>query len=177
MAIMYVFNAINSALRDRTRLWMVPFVWLEAKTGVDHVKLSAGCLLAALAFIIASGRMVMLVSNLLGFAYPTYASIEWMVKDDRQRETSPPPTPLPVLSGQSGRYAPISQATRWLTYWITFAAVLMVQQLCGDILRFIPFYFLVKIAFFVWCALPMEANGAAFVHRYVVRDHLKHFFD
>ncbi|XP_060843808.1 receptor expression-enhancing protein 5-like [Rhopalosiphum padi] len=178
---MYVhaFNAVDSALRDRTRPWAVPFVWLESKTGIDHTKLTVGCLLAAMVFTVASGRMVMLFSNVLGFAYPAYASVEWMVKDAVQRETSSlssPPPPV-VLDGLAGRNAPVSPASRWLTYWITFAVMLMVQQLCGDVLQFIPFYFLTKIVFFVWCALPMEANGAAFVYRYVVRDHLKPLFD
>jgi hypothetical protein len=102
-----------------------------------------------------------------------------MVKDAVQRETSLPPPPPPpfVLDRQAGRHAPVSPATLWLTYWITFAVMLMVQQLCGDVLQFIPFYFLTKIVFFAWCALPMVANGAAFVYRYVVRDHLKPFFD
>lgn len=179
MAVMNAFDAMSSALRDRTRPWTAPFVWLEGKTGIDHVKLSAGCLLAAAMIVFASGYTTMLVSNLLGFAYPAYATVEWMVKDDQRRETlssSPPTVPPPVPAGQSGRNAPVPQATRWLTYWATFAAVLVVQQFCGDVLRFIPFYFLTKIVFFAWCALPMEANGAAFVYRFVVRDHFKRFF-
>jgi len=99
-----------------------------------------------------------------------------MVQEDMQRDTSElPPPPVPIE--QSGSHATVSPATRWLTYWITFAAVLIVQQLCGDVLQIIPFYFLAKILFFAWCALPMEANGAAFMHRFVVRDYLKRFFN
>ncbi|XP_008190083.1 HVA22-like protein e [Acyrthosiphon pisum] len=172
MAIMNVYNAIDLALRDRTRPWTAPFVWLEGRTGIGHVKLLVGSMVAALAFVIASGRMIMLISNLLGFAYPMYATIDLMVKEDGQPETPSPPEP----TERTGRIAPVSPATRWLTYWVTFAAVLIVQQLCGDLLQIIPFYFLAKIVFFAWCALPMEANGAAFVHRFVVRDHLKRFF-
>ncbi|XP_022174571.1 receptor expression-enhancing protein 5-like [Myzus persicae] len=181
MAIMNVYNAVDSALRDRTRPWSAPFVWLESRTGIGHAKLLVGCALAALAFVVASGRMVMLFSNLLGFAYPMYATVELMVLDDARRETPPPPSqppppPPPPPAEPSGRRAPVPPATRWLTYWITFSAVLIVQQLCGDVLRIIPFYFLAKIVFFAWCALPMEANGSAFVHRFVVHDHLKRFF-
>ncbi|KAL4100979.1 hypothetical protein QTP88_021000 [Uroleucon formosanum] len=173
MAIMNVYNAIDSALRDSTRPWMAPFVWIEGRTGIGHTKLFVGGMLAALAFIIASGRMVMLLSNLLGFAYPMYATIDLMVQEDIQSKTPSPP----VSAEQSGRHATVTPASRWLTYWITFAAVLIVQQLCGDVLQIIPFYFLAKIVFFVWCALPMEANGAAFVHRLVVRDYFKQFFN
>ncbi|XP_015367871.1 PREDICTED: receptor expression-enhancing protein 5-like [Diuraphis noxia] len=172
MALINVYNTIDSALQDRTRSWTAPFVWLEGRTGISHVKLFLGCMLTALAFVIASGRMVMLVSNLLGFAYPMYATIELMMRDDIRGETPSPPVP----AEQHGRGAPVSPATRWLTYWITFAAVLIVQQLCGDVLQIIPFYFLAKIVFFAWCALPMEANGATFVHRFIVRDYLKQFF-
>ncbi|CAI6353688.1 unnamed protein product [Macrosiphum euphorbiae] len=172
MAIMNVYNAIDSELRDRTRPWMAPFVWLEGRTGIGHMKLLVISMLAAISFVIASGRMVMLISNLLGFAYPVYATIDLMVQEDVQPETPS----LPVPTERTERNAPVTPATRWLTYWITFAAVLIVQQLCGDFLQIIPFYFLAKIVFFAWCALPMEGNGAAFVHRFVVRDHLKRFF-
>lgn len=172
MAITNVYNAIDSALRDRTRPWMAPFVWLEDRTGIGHMTLLVGSMLATLAFVIASGRMVMLISNLLGFVYPMYATIDLMVQEDVQPETPSPPVP----TERTGRNAPVTPGARWLTYWITFAAVLIVQQLCGDLLQIIPFYFLAKIVFFAWCALPMEANGAAFIHRFVVRDHLKQFF-
>ncbi|CAI6357975.1 unnamed protein product [Macrosiphum euphorbiae] len=171
---MNVYNAIDSALRDRiTRPWIAPFVWIEGRTGIDHMKLLVGSMLVALAFFIASGRMIMLLSNLLGFAYPMYATIDLTVKEDVQPDTPSQPEP----TERTGSDAPVKPATRWLTYWITFAAVLIVQQLCGDLLQIIiPFYFLAKIVFFAWCASPMEANGAAFLYKFVVCAHLKQFF-
>lgn len=163
--IMTVYNVIETALRDRTRPWIAPFVWLEDQTGVGHVKLFVSCLLAASAFVFASGRMITLIGNLLGFGYPAYVTVELMLRGDMQRETPP-------MAGTDHR-PPVSPATRWLTYWLTFAAVLIVQQLLGDLILIIPFYTIIKISFFLWCAMPIDANGAACVHKFVVHGYLK----
>ena len=42
----------------------------------------------------------------------------------------------------------------WLTYWTVFGMSTLIDEFCGFILEMIPFYFYIKLGFFVWLMLP-----------------------
>ena len=42
----------------------------------------------------------------------------------------------------------------WLTYWTVFGISTLLDEFGGFILSIIPFYYYVKLAFFVWLMLP-----------------------
>ena len=83
-----------------------------------------------------------LLCNLIGFVYPTYASIvalETRGKDDD---------------------------TQWLTYWVVFSFFGLLEHFTDIILYWIPFYFSFKLGFLVWMMLPGQ-NGATFIYQAV----------
>ena len=60
----------------------------------------------------------------------------------------------------------------WLTYWTIFGLFHLVDEFGGFALSFIPFYFYIRIAFFVFLMAP-QTKGALTVYRYVVGPILK----
>jgi len=56
---------------------------------------------------------------------------------------------------------------QWLTYWIVFGVFSFVDLFAGSILKFIPFYFILKIIFLLWLFLP-NFNGALKVYNLVI---------
>jgi hypothetical protein len=157
-------NAIDAVLRDTTKPWQILFAWAEKRSGVSCLKLFFGMVCAVSMFLITNSLCAMVVSDLLGFAYPAYMTTALMVHSVEQLPAGRP-------ADDRGSVSPVH---RWFTYWILFATALAVQQLCGGLLRLIPFYCLIKTAFFAWCAAPIEANGAAFVYAVVVRRYFSH---
>lgn len=56
---------------------------------------------------------------------------------------------------------------QWLTYWIVFGIFTFIDLFTGFILKFIPFYFVLKVLFLLWLFLP-NFNGALKVYNLFV---------
>lgn len=56
----------------------------------------------------------------------------------------------------------------WLTYWCVFGSLTVVDDFLGCMLESIPFYFYVKVGFFIWMMLP-TTNGAKVVYTGLVK--------
>jgi receptor expression-enhancing protein 5/6 len=76
-------------------------------------------------------------TTLIGFVFPAYCSI--------------------VAIESSGK----NDDTQWLTYWVFFAGFTVIEKIL-DLGRHIPFYYLCKLLFFVWCMLPSTKVCAFF---------------
>ena len=98
-----------------------------------------------------------LVVNLLGFVYPAYKSCKAIDSEEKDDDT------------------------QWLTYWVVYAAFGIVEYFTDIILSWVPFYFLAKCAFLIWCMVPVANNGSMFIyHRFIkrfVKEHEKDFED
>jgi receptor expression-enhancing protein 5/6 len=84
------------------------------------------------------------ITNLVGTLYPafwTMKSIEMKGDDDKQ----------------------------WLTYWVVFAFFSIIDMFSGFILKFIPFYFFLKIIFLIWLFMPNSGGAHIIYHLLVVR--------
>lgn len=125
----------------------------ESRTGIHRPKLLAGLAAAVMACVLSAGYGSMLLSDLAGFAYPAYATGMLLLQA---------PSPL----------ATSTQANKWLTYWLTFAAVVVLERACSPLFRLLPFYCTLKTVFFVWCFAPIEMNGSELVFDTVVRGYL-----
>ena len=62
----------------------------------------------------------------------------------------------------------------WLTYWVCFAAFMIVDQLVGKLLlkHILPFYFFIKLAFLIYLFHP-ETLGASKVYLHIVQPMMK----
>jgi len=119
---------------------------LEAQVGVEkfYIALLAVVLLASLLYVMGGASLIV---NLVGFIYPAYMSFKAIqtktTKDD----------------------------TQWLTYWVVYAFFNLTEQVTDIFLAWIPFYFVIKVAFLIWCYHPATL-GANVVYESVLKPHL-----
>jgi len=125
----------------------VPLLGLvEGVTGISRSTIMFG--VGFIAFIcVLLGLLDNLLTNLIGFAYPAYASFKAIESTD--------------LNGN----------TQWLTYWVVFASFTMVEYFSCTLLYYFPLYYPTKMLFLLWCFLP-QTQGAAWVYRTIVRPFL-----
>ena len=60
------------------------------------------------------------------------------------------------------------QDKQWLTYWIVFVLFKLTENVADVLMSFIPFYFLFKVAFLVWCCHP-SFKGATLIYDLVFK--------
>ena len=53
---------------------------------------------------------------------------------------------------------------QWLTYWVVFSLFHFVDEFFGFILEMIPFYYLLKVCFFIWMFLPTTLGALKIYH-------------
>lgn len=142
--------AVRDSLYDESKPWYNFFTWAEAQTGVNRLNLFIG-MSVFIIFYLLIGYGTLLLSNLIGFLYPAYASIK-AVESARKDDD-----------------------TKWLTYWVVFSFITLIEFPAEIILQWIPFYSLIKTGFFVWCFIPIQNNGSVVVYNKFIRPYfLKH---
>jgi receptor expression-enhancing protein 5/6 len=118
-------------------------VELAKKTGLDTgYILLGGLVLTALITLITMGGTILTV--VLTVAYPAYKSIKALESagDDDDKI--------------------------WLTYWCVFGVFSLLDEFGGIILHLIPFYFYIKLGFFVWMMHP-TTKGSTVVYNNVLK--------
>ncbi|GFH52192.1 hypothetical protein CTEN210_08668 [Chaetoceros tenuissimus] len=116
---------------------------LEKKTGQPKAFfLLGGVSVIALAIYALGGTK--LVTDLVSFIYPAYMSFKALDS------------------------ANATEHTQWLTYWVVFSFVSIFENVFGFITEFIPFYFVIKVSFFVWLYHP-KFMGSTMVYSEVIR--------
>ncbi|ALC42711.1 CG8331, partial [Drosophila busckii] len=143
-------QSIDKALHDPAKPWTKSFDILEQRIGVDRVKIFMGAA-AFCALYLVFGYGAQLLCNVIGVLYPAYVSIHAIESSTKQDDT------------------------KWLTYWVTFGIFTVIEFFSGFLTHFIPFYWLLKCGFLIWCMLPADNNGSVVIYHKLVRPHfLKH---
>jgi len=140
-----VKNKINSILSKYPQ-FDEPLSRLAGSIGVDKPILALGIVLVPLLIIFVVGVGHFLI-DIVGFAYPLYASIKAIESADKEDDT------------------------QWLTYWMVFALFKLIEDVADVFVSAIPFYFFIKLAFLVWCYYP-STRGAKVIYTYVVKPHI-----
>jgi receptor expression-enhancing protein 5/6 len=101
-------------------------------------------IVALLMVYLIIGHGTGLLVNLIGFLYPAYKSC----KAINSKETD--------------------DDTQWLTYWVVYAFFGLIEFFTDILLSWVPFYFLGKCVFLIWCMMPSDNNGAAIIYRNII---------
>jgi len=114
---------------------------LIAKTGQRPANV-VGATAAVLIIAVLLGFGPNALTNLIGFAYPIYASFKALKTDGQDDDT------------------------HWLTYWVVFGFFTLAESLVSVFLKSF-FYFVFKAGFLIWCFLP-QTMGAQWVFTNVI---------
>ncbi|VDL77624.1 unnamed protein product [Nippostrongylus brasiliensis] len=122
---------------------------IEQKSGVKrlHIVLAVAGLQA---LYLIFGHFAQLVCNFMGFIYPAYVSvkaIETATKDDD---------------------------TQWLTYWVVFAVLSVIEFFSQQIVAIFPVYWLFKSLFLLWLYLPSTMGATKIYHKAIKPIVMKH---
>jgi len=111
---------------------------IEKKTGYGAAYFFLlGCATISLFLFLLGGAKF--ITDLVSFIYPAYMSFK-------------------AIDSGTG-----NDDTQWLTYWVVFSFVSIIENCAVFIVDFIPFYFFLKVAFFIWLYHP-KFLGAAVVY-------------
>ena len=58
---------------------------------------------------------------------------------------------------------------QWLTYWVVFASFTIFDMFSGFVLKFVPFYFFLKICFLTWLFMPNTQGCHIIYHLLIIR--------
>jgi len=119
---------------------------IEKKTGYSKVYFFGTfvCLFGGLLYVLGGSK---LISDLVSFIYPAYMSFKAVDSAD--------PT----------------DDTQWLTYWVVFAFVSIIESCASFFIEYIPMYFFFKLGFFIWCYHP-KFLGAGLIYTQVIKPFL-----
>jgi len=122
---------------------------ISAKVGVKPAHIGLGLFtLASLFFFMEYGTYW--IAFAVGFIYPAYMSYKSIELQDSKDDK------------------------HWLTYWVVFSCVNVIDKFFGFLLQVIPMYNLVKIAYFVWLFHP-STQGSKIMYEKGLRKLLKKY--
>jgi receptor expression-enhancing protein 5/6 len=116
---------------------------LEKKTGQPKVYFFLAIVAILSSIIYALGGMK-LTTDLFAFVYPAYCSF------------------VAIESAET------IDDTQWLTYWVVFALFSITENVMNFLVEYIPFYYMIKCAFFLWLYHP-KFLGAGVVYKSIIK--------
>jgi len=117
------------------------FVDLEKRTQVKKVYLAAG-VVSLLVLWLMFGFGAQLLCNGIGFVYPAYCSVKAIESKNKDDDV------------------------QWLMYWVVFAVFSIAEFFSDFLVGWVPFYWLAKCLFLVWCMSPL--NGSTLIYQKLI---------
>ena len=123
------------------------FVTTASKaTGARKEYIALGGVALPFLFLLLMGGANFIV-DLVAYLYPAYASVRAIESEGTDDDT------------------------QWLTYWLVFSLFKLMEGVMDSILHYIPFYFILKIVFLVWCFYP-GTDGALIVYSHAIKPNI-----
>ncbi|VUZ45174.1 unnamed protein product [Hymenolepis diminuta] len=120
---------------------------VQEKTGVKAEYVIYGvCAFIVLWLMVGWGAT--LLANFIGFLYPAYASIKAIESTCKEDDT------------------------KWLTYWVVYAAFGLIETFTDIFLYWIPFYALDKCILLVYLMIPGKYNGSVLLYNRFIRPYI-----
>uniref|UniRef100_A0A1L8EHN0 Receptor expression-enhancing protein n=1 Tax=Haematobia irritans TaxID=7368 RepID=A0A1L8EHN0_HAEIR len=146
-------DTVDASLNDKSKPWSKIFHTVEEKTNIPKFYLFLGAA-AFCALYLIFGYGAQLLCNIIGVVYPAYVSIHAIESSTKLDDT------------------------KWLTYWVTYGMMSIIEYFSVILTSIIPFYWLIKCGFLIWCMLPTEQNGSYVIYNRILRPYfLKHHHD
>lgn len=127
---------------------VISFAQEQAQLITNKTGIPAKYIIIALAVCVASvmiGYLDQYVTCLVGIVIPSICSIRALetkeIDDDKQ----------------------------WLTYWIVYGLFSFIDLFSGFILKYIPFYFIIKILFLLWLFLPTFMGASVIYNKIIIK--------
>jgi len=115
---------------------------LEQQTGIPKVYVAVG--VSSLVLILVFFNIwASLLTNLLGFVYPAYASIQAVESPGKEDDT------------------------QWLTYWVVFGLFNILEYFTNLLLYWVPFYYTIKFFLVLWLTLPQFRGAIHLYHNFI----------
>ncbi len=121
---------------------------IQQKTGIKGIYVVLALILSVV--LVYYNIFDSVITNLVGTLYPAFWTIKSIEKDD------------------------LSEQKNWLTYWAVFGFFILIDMFSPIIVKFIPFYLVMKILFLIWMFMP-GTNGSKLFYEIVVKKILKKY--
>lgn len=135
-------KSLSEQINDRLMKYK-EFKAVYKKTGIRPVYFMY-VLIICLLFIVI-GFFDKYLTILIATVYPLYISLktlQYKIGEEKQDGG--------VYSEQDKK----KDVTQWLSYWVVYAFFINFEGLFGYFLKYIPFYFFIKVIFLLFCFLP-----------------------
>lgn len=138
-------NKLDSIVHDKQNQLTPYFEKAEKVTGVKRIYLAQAAL-GILALYLIVGRAAQFVCNAIGFVYPAYKSLVALETTNNKDDD-----------------------TKWLTYWVVFAAFSVVEFFSDILMSWFPLYWLAKVVFLLYCSADIPTNGSTIIYNRLIR--------
>ena len=128
--------------------WQEEMNLIQQKTGIKGIYVVLALILSVV--LVYYNIFDSVITNLVGTLYPAFWTIKSIEKDD------------------------LSEQKNWLTYWAVFGFFILIDMFSPIIVKFIPFYLVMKILFLIWMFMP-GTNGSKLFYEIVVKKILKKY--
>ena len=130
--------------------WQKQMNLIQEKTGIKGIFVILGLVLYVV--FVYFNILDTIITNLVGTLYPAF----WTIKSLEQNL--------------------VEEQKKWLTYWVVFGSFIIIDMSSVVIVKFIPFYFVLKILFLIWLFMP-GSNGCTIIYYLVVKKIFRYYED
>ena len=122
--------------------WQNQMKLIQEKTGIKGIYVVIGLILSVV--FVYFNIFDTIITNLVGTLYPAFWTIKSIEKND------------------------LNDQKNWLTYWAVFGSFVLVDMFSPIIVKFVPFYFVMKIMFLIWLFMP-GSHGCDIIYNLIVK--------